>query len=131
MPGYPGLYYIQEKAFRQDFHTKYLAATMAVALIIGPFFTGHLRPGDSMAGRAKMLSNMRYHTSVIISLFVSLGVLADSSRRLMKLSAYAQRIQQLQSISRSIASGAPYTLCTSTSTPCVAYLAAMLHSTCD
>lgn len=29
---------------RQDFHTKYLAATVAVVLIIGPFFAGHLRP---------------------------------------------------------------------------------------
>ena len=29
---------------RQEFHTKYLAATAAVVLIIGPFFAGHLRP---------------------------------------------------------------------------------------
>ena len=28
----------------QEFHTKYLAATAAVVLIIGPFFAGHLRP---------------------------------------------------------------------------------------
>jgi hypothetical protein len=40
-----------------------------VVLIIGPFFGGDLRPGDTVRGRAAMLSNMRYHTSVIISLF--------------------------------------------------------------
>lgn len=40
-----------------------------MVLIIGPFFSGHLRPEDTVKGRAAMLSNMRYHTSVIISLF--------------------------------------------------------------
>ena len=53
----------------QDFFLKYLASTWAVVLIIGPFFGGHLRPEDSVRGRAAMLSDMRYHTSVIISLF--------------------------------------------------------------
>ena len=38
---------------------RYLAATWAVLLIIGPFFTGHLRPSDTMKGRASMLANMR------------------------------------------------------------------------
>jgi len=41
-------------AARQDFHTKYLAATVAVALIIGPFFAGHLRP--VRAGRGPVTS---------------------------------------------------------------------------
>ena len=89
----------------QDFNTKYLAATMAVVLIIGPFFSGHMRPANSLTGRAGMLSNMRYHTSVIISLFTALGVLADSSRKLMKLSAYAERIVQLEDIAKEISSG--------------------------
>lgn len=53
----------------QDFFLKYLASTWAVVLIIGPFFGGHLRPEDNVRGRAAMLSDMRYHTSVIISLF--------------------------------------------------------------
>ena len=78
---------------------------MAVWLIIGPFFTGHLRPDDSIQGRARMLSNMRYHTSVIISLFTALGLLAASSRKLAKLTAYADRIQQLERIAREISSG--------------------------
>lgn len=89
----------------QDFHTKYLAATVAVVLIIGPFFTGHLRPDDSMRGRASMLSNMRYHTSVIIALFSALGTLASSSRKLMKLGAYADRITSLQDVARHVSHG--------------------------
>lgn len=69
----------------QDFLLKYLGATVAVILIIEPFFAGHLRPDNSTLGRAEMLSNLRYHTSVIISLFQSLGTLSISSRRLNRL----------------------------------------------
>ncbi|KAL6972862.1 ATP-binding cassette sub- D member 1 [Sarracenia purpurea var. burkii] len=69
----------------QDFLLKYLGATVAVILIIEPFFSGDLRPDTSTLGRADMLSNLRYHTSVIISLFQSLGTLAISSRRLNRL----------------------------------------------
>jgi ABC-type uncharacterized transport system fused permease/ATPase subunit len=66
----------------QDFFLKYFGATVAVVLIIEPFFSGNLRPDSSTLGRAEMLSNLRYHTSVIISLFQSLGILSISSRRL-------------------------------------------------
>lgn len=69
----------------QDFLLKYLSATVAVVLIIEPFFAGHLRPDTSTLGRAEMLSNLRYHTSVIISLFQSLGTLSISSRKLNRL----------------------------------------------
>lgn len=69
----------------QDFLLKYLGATVAVILIIEPFFAGHLRPDTSTLGRAEMLSNLRYHTSVIISLFQSLGTLSISARRLNRL----------------------------------------------
>lgn len=69
----------------QDFLHKYLGATVAVVLIIEPFFSGNLRPDASTLGRAEMLSNLRYHTSVIISLFQALGTLAISSRRLNRL----------------------------------------------
>lgn len=54
-----------------------------------------------------MLANMRYHTSVIISLFSALGSLAASSRKLMKTGAYALRISQLQDVAAEIAAGAP------------------------
>ncbi|PQQ06143.1 hypothetical protein Pyn_17380 [Prunus yedoensis var. nudiflora] len=80
----------------------YLGATVAVILIIEPFFSGHLRPDTSTLGRAEMLSNLRYHTSVIISLFQSLGTLSISSRRLNRLSGYADRIHELLAISREL-----------------------------
>ncbi|XP_065875932.1 ABC transporter D family member 1 [Euphorbia lathyris] len=86
----------------QDFLLKYLGATVAVVLIIEPFFAGNLRPDGSTLGRATMLSNLRYHTSVIISLFQSLGTLSISSRRLNRLSGYADRIHELIGISREL-----------------------------
>jgi ABC-type uncharacterized transport system fused permease/ATPase subunit len=89
----------------QDFLLKYLGATVAVGLIIGPFFRGHMRPEASVTGRAQMLSNMRYHTSVIISLFAALGTLGSASRKLMKLGAYADRITEMQQVMAEIAAG--------------------------
>ncbi|KAH7565714.1 hypothetical protein JRO89_XS08G0004400 [Xanthoceras sorbifolium] len=86
----------------QDFLLKYFGATVAVILIIEPFFSGNLRPDSSTLGRAEMLSNLRYHTSVIISLFQSLGTLSISSRRLNRLSGYADRIHELMAISREL-----------------------------
>ncbi|XP_077248712.1 ABC transporter D family member 1-like [Tasmannia lanceolata] len=90
----------------QDFLLKYLGATVGVILIIEPFFAGNLRPDTSTLGRAEMLSNLRYHTSVIITLFQSLGTLSISSRRLNRLSGYANRIHELLLISREL-SGVP------------------------
>lgn len=69
----------------QDFSLKYLGATFGLVLIIEPFFSGNLCPEQSTLGRAEMLSNMRYHTSVIIALFQSLGTLAFSSRKLLRI----------------------------------------------
>ncbi|KAL5567415.1 hypothetical protein UlMin_030579 [Ulmus minor] len=86
----------------QDFLLKYLGATVAVILIIEPFFSGNLKPDTSTLGRAEMLSNLRYHTSVIISLFQSLGTLSISARRLNRLSGYADRIHELLVISREL-----------------------------
>ena len=88
----------------QDFLLKYLGATAAVVLIIGPFFGNHLRPVDNVLGRAHMLSTMRYHTSVVIYLFAALGTLGSSSRKLMRLSAYADRISDMQSTVKGLAS---------------------------
>lgn len=42
-----------------DFLLKYSAATAAVIMIIGPFFGATT---TTMAARARMLSDMRYHT---------------------------------------------------------------------
>ena len=90
----------------QDFLLKYLGATAAVVLIIGPFFGNHLRPVDNVLGRAHMLSTMRYHTSVVIYLFAALGSLGSSSRKLMRLSAYADRIADMQKTVNGLASSA-------------------------
>lgn len=86
----------------QDFFLKYLGATVGVVLIIEPFFSGNLKPDTSTLGRAEMLSNLRYHTSVIISLFQALGTLSISSRRLSRLSGYADRIRELMLVSREL-----------------------------
>ncbi|KAK8652829.1 hypothetical protein V6N13_126852 [Hibiscus sabdariffa] len=86
----------------QDFLLKYLAATFVVVLIIEPFFAGHLRPNTSTLGRAEMFSNLRYHISVVISLFLALGTLSISSRRINRLSGYADRIQELMLISKEL-----------------------------
>mmetsp|Transcript_38388 Transcript_38388/g.91038 ORF Transcript_38388/g.91038 Transcript_38388/m.91038 type:complete len:1229 (+) Transcript_38388:203-3889(+) len=80
----------------QDFLLKYLASTVAVALIIGPFFRGSLRPGTGAESRAAMLRHMRYHTSVIIALFGAMGALGSSGRKLMKLGAHADRVAEME-----------------------------------
>ena len=89
----------------QDFATKYLAATVAVVLIIGPFFQGHLRPGEGTAGRASMLAAMRYHTNIIISLFTSLGSLAQTSHKLARLTAHADRVVALEKAAVAVGEG--------------------------
>lgn len=89
----------------QDMLLKYLGATVAVALIIGPFFGGDMRPEATVMGRAQMLSNMRYHTSVIISLFGALGTLAASSRKFLKLGAYSDRIAEMHAAMKDISQG--------------------------
>ncbi|KAG6481922.1 hypothetical protein ZIOFF_058546 [Zingiber officinale] len=86
----------------QDFLLKYLGATVAVVLIIEPFFAGALSLDASTLGRAKMLSNLRYHTSVITSLFQSLGTLSTSSWRLNRLSGFADRIHELMIVSKEL-----------------------------
>ncbi|KAL1290551.1 hypothetical protein AAHE18_20G138200 [Arachis hypogaea] len=49
-----------------------------------------------------MLSNLRYHTSVIVSLFQSLETLFISAKRLNRLSGYAYRIHELMAASREL-----------------------------
>jgi ABC-type uncharacterized transport system fused permease/ATPase subunit len=84
-----------------DFGMKYAGATFAVILIIGPFFEGHLRPQDNTKGRAQMLSNMRYHTGIVVGLFTALGMLGSMPTKTSKLKAYAQRIQELKDVMKS------------------------------
>ncbi|KAI4317255.1 hypothetical protein L6164_025142 [Bauhinia variegata] len=86
----------------QDFLVKYLGATVAVILIMEPFFSGHLKPDSSTLGRAEMLSNLRYHTSVITSLFQSLATISVSIKKLNQLSGYADPIHELMAVSREL-----------------------------
>lgn len=86
----------------QDFTLKYLGATVGVVLIIEPFFSGNLKPDHSTLVRAEMLSNMRYHTSVIIALFQALGTIAFNSRKLHRISGYADRIRELMLVAREL-----------------------------
>lgn len=51
----------------EDFITKYCASTVAMIVILGPFFGGNLRSDRSPEGDAITLGNMRYVTSVIIN----------------------------------------------------------------
>lgn len=46
-----------------------------------------IKCGLALLAPPQMLSNMRYHTSVIISLFGAAGTLGSSSRKLMKVGA--------------------------------------------
>lgn len=80
----------------QDFLLKYLGATFGVVLIIEPFFSGSLKPDGTTLGRALMLSNMRYHTSVIIALFQSMGTLAGSTRKLARLRLQSMAFRKLR-----------------------------------
>ena len=78
------------------------------ALPPGIYFTDLHNAYDSamqLQGRAHMLSNMRYHTSVVIYLFAALGTLGVSSRKLMKLSAYSDRISELEATVKDVGSG--------------------------
>ena len=61
-------------------------------IILGPFFGGRLRSDGSTLGNAQTLSKMRYITSVIIHQLVSIGGLALCLRKLMKMSAYTDRV---------------------------------------
>ncbi|GJP52743.1 hypothetical protein CLOM_g11828 [Closterium sp. NIES-68] len=86
----------------QDFLLKYCGATWAVVLIIGPFFGASLQTEGSRDARAEMLSRMRYHTSVVIALFQAMGTIAGSSRRIIRLSGYADRICELMQVARDL-----------------------------
>ncbi|KDD71951.1 hypothetical protein H632_c4114p0, partial [Helicosporidium sp. ATCC 50920] len=80
----------------QDLFLKYMGATVAVGLIIGPFFGGRLRPDATVQGRARMLADMRYHTAVVISLFTAMGTLGSATRKVMRLAGLAQRVDEME-----------------------------------
>ncbi len=71
-------------------------------VILGPFFGGRLQSDGSMLGNAQTLAKMRYVTSVIIHQLVSVGGLALCLRKLLKLSAYSDRVGGLLAVLREL-----------------------------
>ncbi len=69
----------------EDFVVKYCATTVAMCVIMGPFFGGSLRSDGTTMGNADTLATMRYVTSVIINQLVAIGGLAVCFRKLTKL----------------------------------------------
>ena len=66
----------------------------------------YLPPHPSLAAHTPYHSYpRRYHTSVIISLFGALGTLGSSSRKLMRLGAYAERVAEMERAMRDIKAG--------------------------
>ncbi|THG14498.1 hypothetical protein TEA_014205 [Camellia sinensis var. sinensis] len=86
----------------QDLIFRCLGAIVAGTLMIEPFFLGKLRPGSSALGRAETLSNLKYHSSVIIALFTSLGILFGNPMKIDRLRGYAGRILELMTISKEL-----------------------------
>ncbi|KAI8032142.1 ABC transporter D family member 1 [Camellia lanceoleosa] len=86
----------------QDLIFRCLGAIVAGTLMIEPFFLGKLRPGSSALGQAETLSNLKYHSSVIIALFTSLGILFGNPMKIDRLRGYAGRIHELMTISKEL-----------------------------
>lgn len=82
----------------EDFIAKYCASTVAMIVILGPFFSGRLKSDGSSLGNANTLSTMRYVTSVIIHQLTAIGGLAISLRKVSKLAGYADRVQEFRSV---------------------------------
>eukprot|EP00051_Salpingoeca_urceolata_P007072 m.93906 g.93906 ORF g.93906 m.93906 type:complete len:1288 (+) comp15107_c1_seq1:555-4418(+) len=79
----------------EDFVVKYCASTVAMIIILGPFF-GQSR-ATTRAANADVLAKMRYVVSVIIHQLTAIAGLALCLRKGMKLAGYAKRIGGLVS----------------------------------
>lgn len=86
----------------EDFVAKYCASTVAMVVILGPFFSGRLRSDGTRAGNARTLASMRYVTSVIIHQLTAIGGLAVCLRKLMKLQGSGERVGSLLGVLREI-----------------------------
>lgn len=76
----------------EDFVTKYMASTVAMIVILGPFFGGRTGDKNNRLRNAEVLANMRYVTSVIIYQLSAIGSFAVCLRKLMRLTGYSERI---------------------------------------
>lgn len=82
----------------EDFVVKYCASTVAMVVILGPFFSGRLRSDGSTHGNAQTLAKMRYVTSVIIHQLWAIGGFAVCLRKLMKITGYSRRVGSLLAV---------------------------------
>lgn len=80
----------------EDFVTKYAASTMAMIVILGPFFGGNLRTDYTPEGNATTLATMRYVTSVIINQLTAIGGLARCVRKVISLHGHVQRVGSMR-----------------------------------
>jgi ABC-type uncharacterized transport system fused permease/ATPase subunit len=76
----------------EDFVAKYCASTIAMIVILGPFFGGNLRTDYTPAGNAATLATMRYVTSVIINQLTAIAGLARCLRKIQQLQGVAKRV---------------------------------------
>eukprot|EP00055_Hartaetosiga_balthica_P012730 m.62706 g.62706 ORF g.62706 m.62706 type:complete len:1271 (+) comp8040_c2_seq2:177-3989(+) len=86
----------------EDFVTKYAASTMAMIVILGPFFSGDLRSDFSVEGNATTMASMRYVTSVIINQLTAIAGLARCLRKVMSLNSYAKRVGMMRNVLKEI-----------------------------
>eukprot|EP00043_Microstomoeca_roanoka_P015266 m.152682 g.152682 ORF g.152682 m.152682 type:complete len:1240 (-) comp16218_c0_seq1:132-3851(-) len=82
----------------EDFITKYAASTMAMIVIMGPFFGGNLRTDYSADGNATTLATMRYVTSVIINQLTAIAGLARCLRKIMALTGYIKSVGGMRDV---------------------------------
>ncbi|EDQ89564.1 uncharacterized protein MONBRDRAFT_8117 [Monosiga brevicollis MX1] len=82
----------------EDFITKYCASTVAMIVILGPFFGGTLRSDYTPAGNAATLARMRYVTSVIINQLTAIAGLARSLRKIMQLQGVSKRLGGMEKL---------------------------------
>eukprot|EP00039_Didymoeca_costata_P001964 m.56591 g.56591 ORF g.56591 m.56591 type:complete len:1243 (+) comp11047_c0_seq2:42-3770(+) len=80
----------------EDFIAKYCVTTVAVIVIILPFFGKNSK--ITREGNAEILSKMRYITSLVIFQLTSIGGLGMLVRKHMKLSGFLKRVEDMLAI---------------------------------
>lgn len=86
----------------EDFVAKYCASTVAMVVILGPFFSGRLKSDGSREGNALTLGRMRYVTSIIIHQLQAIGGLAVCLRKSNKMEGHSDRVSHMLSVLRRI-----------------------------
>eukprot|EP00041_Stephanoeca_diplocostata_P038068 m.1473233 g.1473233 ORF g.1473233 m.1473233 type:complete len:1281 (-) comp25152_c1_seq8:3346-7188(-) len=85
----------------QDYIAKYCVTTVATFVIMYPFFGGRKGSASDISGRAKMLSRMRYLTSITVLQLAAVGYgIVGSLQMLLKIKSYASRVAELMAVLR-------------------------------